>query len=90
MKHRNIESVSDEAYICTGLSGNYESDFAKCSEVDSIFIRSLSNILRTRTCLQALYHVGGNVIHWIALLPDTLIATRKMGVCVAFAILVWQ
>jgi hypothetical protein len=59
-----------------------------CSEVNSIFIRNLSAILRTRICLQAVYHVGGKAILWVVLLWDALIATRKMGVCVAFAILV--
>ena len=57
VKYRNIESTFDESYICTCLSGNYESEFAKRSEVDSIFIRSLSVMFKTRTGLQALYHV---------------------------------
>jgi hypothetical protein len=48
-------------------------------------LRSLSATLRTITCL---YHGVGNIIFWCALLSDTLIATRKMGVFVAFAILV--
>jgi hypothetical protein len=77
-KNRNIKSTSDEAYTCTRLF--------ECSEFDSIFLRSLSAMLRTATCLQALYHVGEKVILWVVLLWDTLIAIRKMGVCVAFAI----
>jgi hypothetical protein len=60
--HKIHDPTSDEAYICTRVSGNYESEFAKCSDVDSKFIRNLSAILITRTCLQALYHVGMNHI----------------------------